>query len=525
MLELLKVPYLGTAEEDVLVAAWMVGEGQGFQRGEVLASVETLKAAFEVEAERDGVLVRRLAEVGERIAMHAALGLVADPGETPTAAEIDAIAATAAAAAAPPTGRSQPVDAVPATAPQSTPSAAGGEPDAAPAARARARELGLDLRGIRGSGPGGLIRVTDVEAAAARPEGLVDPDFVARLRGEAAAFGALSSELKVAIYRRMGASIAEDVTIGPGAWIRASRIVLGPGSRLGAETTIEAESFVAGRLAQFGPRCKLRCRKITLGDNAFFAADVEVGGGGATEPEAELRVGNNGFVGEHAHLNPCRLLEIGDEVVVSRSAVVMTHSFGGSLLQGYPNRFAPVRIGDRCQVGIHAMLFPGVEMGAGSILLSNSTLVTSIPPGRMFAGVPATDLRAAAHPPDPGQLEALVADLCREFARQLRLRGREVELEDRPQGLALTVQADGGAHRLWFGAEPPGGTDLPREDVWVATAVDAEQFDAAPPELAVFDLGTPRVRGSHGPLADAFREFLRKRGVRTGAWTYPGGWL
>ena len=76
------------------------------------------------------------------------------------------------------------------------------------------------------------IESTDAsEAGKDYPEGRVDPDFVARLRAEADAFGALSSELKVGIYRRMGASIADDVVIGPGAWIRASQIVLGAGSR------------------------------------------------------------------------------------------------------------------------------------------------------------------------------------------------------------------------------------------------------------------------------------------------------
>ncbi|MBK8975098.1 MAG: E3 binding domain-containing protein [Planctomycetes bacterium] len=536
MVELLKVPYLGTAEEDVVVAKWLVAAGAPVRRGEAVAVVETLKAAFEVEAERDGVLVRTLVDEGARVSVQAPLAVVAAAGEAPDDGAIDALLADAALGATPVT--SAPAPATPRTAAARAP---GAEPEASPAARAKARELCIDLAQVRGTGPGGLIRVEDVEMAVAlaadgngggtadaRADGELDPEFVARLRHEADTFAALSSPLKIAIYRRFGARIGDDVEIGPGAWLRARRIVVGDGSRFGADTTIEADELVTGRLAQFAARCKVRCRRIRLGDNAFFAPDVEIGGGGAMDPEAELIVGSHGFVGEHVHLNPCRRLEIGDEVVVSRSAIVMTHSFGGSILKGYPNRFAPVRIGHGCQVGISAMLFPGVEMGDGSILLSNSTLVTSIPPGRMFGGVPATDQRAAAHPPTAAGLLALAADLVRELARQLELRGRDVELLDRHGALQLTVTADGRAHRLVYGTTPPPlGGDLPCEDIWVAPGIDDATFAAAPAERTVFDLGAPRLRGPSGPLADALREFLRKRGVRLEprTWTYPGGWL
>ena len=43
----------------------------------------------------------------------------------------------------------------------------------------------------------------------------------------------------------------------------------------------------------------------------------------------------------------------------------MTHSFGASVLLGYSRRFAGIELGERAQVGIHAVLFPGVTVGAG----------------------------------------------------------------------------------------------------------------------------------------------------------------
>ncbi|MCB9875959.1 MAG: E3 binding domain-containing protein, partial [Planctomycetes bacterium] len=414
MPDLIRVPYLGTAEEDVLLATWLVAEGESFRKGDALAAVETLKAAFEIEAERDGVLHRQVVPAGERVAVQGVVGIARGPAESVSAGDEAALLASVEVETEAAAGQSIDTatrDAATRDTVRSAPASVAGEVDAAPAARLRARELGIDLAAVRGTGGGGLIRLEDVErhvaaggaaAPAADPaagDGWLSADFTELLDRDRAAFAALGSASKVAIYRRFGARLGADVSFGSNAVIRARRLVLGDGSHVGENVTIDCEELVAGKLACFGRNSVLRSRRIELGDNAFFAPDVEVGGGGAMEPEAELVVGSNGFIGERSHLNPCRRLEIGDEVVISRSAVVMTHSFGGSVLDGYPNRFAPVRIGSRCQVGIGAMLFPGVEMGEGSILLSNSTLVTSMPAGRMFAGVPATDLRAAAHAP------------------------------------------------------------------------------------------------------------------------------
>jgi acetyltransferase-like isoleucine patch superfamily enzyme len=514
MPSLLTVPYLGSAEDEVRLAAWLVEPGAAFAKGQSLAVVETLKAAFEIEAPAAGTLVSVLVSPGERAAVHAPLAVLAAPGEQPQQSAIEALLA----AHAPPEPASR-------TAPESIEPAPA---QAAPAARHRARELGVSLTTIDGTGPGGLIRVEDVERAARGGEGRIDPAFLAQLRADRAAFAQLASAFKIDLYRRAGARIEGDVAIGRGAVLCAERLVLGTGTRIGEGCSIDAAEFVAGRLVQLGARCSVRARRVALGDNAFFATDIEVGGGGAFDPEAELIVGSHGFVGEHAHLNPCRRLQIGDEVVVSRGAVLMTHSFGGSVLDGMPNRFAGVTIGDRCQIGIGAVLFPGVNMGAGSILLSGSSLVTDVPAGRLFGGVPARDLKAAAGPLSRDERREVGRGLIEEFARQLALRGRDVQIDRAADTLTATVRADGGEHRLrWLPTPPAAETALPREDVIVCPEIGDAEFAGIGAEITAIDLGAPRIRGPGGPLADALREFLRKRGVRLRprTWTYPGGWL
>jgi hypothetical protein len=143
--------------------------------------------------------------------------------------------------------------------------------------------------------------------------------------------------------------------------------------------------------------------------------------------------------------------------------------------------------------------------------------------------VPATDLKAARRDLSAGERAELARDLVREFGRQLALRGFEVGLDEHPpRDLELTVTVEAGRHRLRLGDRWIAfGPQLPREDLWVSSSIDDETWSHAPAEVTAVDLSVPRVRGPSGPLADAFREFLRKRGVRLRprTWTYPGGWL
>jgi len=540
MAEVLTVPYLGTAEKEVTLVEWLIDEGESFRRGTPVLVLETLKASFEVEAEMDGVLLRKVCSEGRKLEVFAALAAIGKEGESLTDAELATLVkkhdramekrrAELESASSPDlgssgSGTSEAVDGDSAN-----------EIKAAPAARRRASELGLPLDEVDGTGPEGMIKLADVERVARKKEadgsldhdGVLDPQFVEQLRENEASFAALSSEFKISLYRKHGARIGEAVVIGEGSLLIADRLVLGDQVRIGKNCRLEASDLEAGELCQFGDRGRYRARCMRLGHNAFFATDVEVGGGGAMDPEALLVVGSHGFVGEHVHLNVCRRLELGDEVVVSRNAVLMTHSFGASVLEGYPNRFADLRIGNSCQIGIACVLFPGVEMGDGSILLSGSSLVTSIPPGRMFAGVPAKDMKAAATELRSDQRWDLIQGLVREFARQLVLRGHGQRVDEKDGELRLGLALDG-THSLRVARKIPleeGG--LVVEDVRVGMDFEGEDWEQLPIELTVFDLGRTRVHGPMGPLASAFREFLRKRGVRLTprTWTYRGGLL
>jgi pyruvate dehydrogenase E2 component (dihydrolipoamide acetyltransferase) len=175
--ELMRMPGVAAGATEAILAAWNVEPGKPFAAGDVVVTVETDKAVVDVEAEADGVLLRVLADAGATVEVGGPIALLGVAGEQVDDVErvlaelgveaADAQASDAQVAAAPEEAAQAPV-AEPAEA--SAPVPSGGRVFASPLARKVAREAGVPLEQLTGTGPGGRIRRRDVEAyLAARP--------------------------------------------------------------------------------------------------------------------------------------------------------------------------------------------------------------------------------------------------------------------------------------------------------------------------------------------------------------------
>ncbi len=157
-----KLPRLGQGMESGTVVRWLKEEGDRVERGEPLYEVDTEKATQEVEAEAAGVLLRIVVREGE-VPVGTVLAYIGEPGESLPEPEA-------------PTGDGRAAEAVPAV-PASRPTVAAAPParppgqrvKASPLARRLARERGIDLSQLVGSGPEGRIVAEDVERAARAP--------------------------------------------------------------------------------------------------------------------------------------------------------------------------------------------------------------------------------------------------------------------------------------------------------------------------------------------------------------------
>lgn len=163
---LVKMPKWGLTMKAGTITQWLRAEGAAVAAGEPLLTVETDKAANEVEAPEAGVLRKIVAPEGAEVPVSDPLAVLAAPGETlgddDVAAFLEAIAQEKHSAVAQRAGTGRVAREERAAARDEE-----GRLNASPAARKLARELGLDLATVSATGPGGRITSDDVERAAA----------------------------------------------------------------------------------------------------------------------------------------------------------------------------------------------------------------------------------------------------------------------------------------------------------------------------------------------------------------------
>src|SRR5580698_415874 len=168
---------------DGTVLEWLKQVGEKVSKGECIAEVEAAKTTLEIEAPRDGVLARIVTPAGTLVPVREVMAVIALPGEGGVAnpGQVPEADAAGAAMADPAVGAGP---AAPAA----------GAVQVVPAARRLAREHGIDLAGVTGSGPGGRITEADVRACVevrddtvplTGTRGLIARRMVASLQGSA----------------------------------------------------------------------------------------------------------------------------------------------------------------------------------------------------------------------------------------------------------------------------------------------------------------------------------------------------
>jgi pyruvate dehydrogenase E2 component (dihydrolipoamide acetyltransferase) len=153
-----KLPSLGADMDEGRLLEWKIAPGQAVKRGDIVAVVDTSKAAVEIESWQEGTLFELLVEPGEKIPVGTVMATLLTAGESADTA---------------------PRHARPAV-PAHMPATPGLRKPASPAARKRARELDIDVEQVAGTGPHGAVTIEDVDKAAAASA--MPPDRKAEMR-------------------------------------------------------------------------------------------------------------------------------------------------------------------------------------------------------------------------------------------------------------------------------------------------------------------------------------------------------
>src|SRR4051794_31022920 len=167
------MPRLSDSMEEGTILKWLVSEGDEVKRGQEIVEIETDKANMTYEADTDGALIEIVAEEGDTLPIGEVIARIGEPGEDSGQAaggREEGSDEPEEEPQAEETGAAEEAeDKKTETATKERPPETGdgnGRVKASPVARRMARDLGIELAQLEGSGPGGRIVKADVEAAA-----------------------------------------------------------------------------------------------------------------------------------------------------------------------------------------------------------------------------------------------------------------------------------------------------------------------------------------------------------------------
>jgi pyruvate dehydrogenase E2 component (dihydrolipoamide acetyltransferase) len=177
------MPALEMAQETGKLVSWLKKEGERVAKGEPLLEIETDKAVMEIESPAEGLLAGVSVQPGTEVPVGKTIAWIVQPGETPPTETVAAASARRASSDA--TAK--------AVAAPSLAAAAASDLRISPKARRLAKEHGVDLDKVHGTGPGGEILASDV-LAAAQPKSVSPAQAAAGASSPLSAIGKLMAE-------------------------------------------------------------------------------------------------------------------------------------------------------------------------------------------------------------------------------------------------------------------------------------------------------------------------------------------
>ena len=264
-------------------------------------------------------------------------------------------------------------------------------------------------------------------------------------------------------------TLGTNVTIDPSARIRGKSVTIGDDTYIGPNVDIRCpDGFTLGACSRIGPNSKIECWRFEAGAYLYCDRNLEVGRGGClSSPDSVVEIGSGVQLNEGVILNPNCRVAIGDDVGIGAQTSIWTH---GAYLSTHPSKFEPVHIGNRVWLQGGSKVLPGVVIGDDSVVGMGSVVTKSLPSRSLCGGTPCKVIKYDCYPKgtDWGQLEQMIQDYLgslswrRVDASKVYVHGNGVVLVDN----------------------------------------------------VVFNLSSLCATGEWSPLAEDFRDFIRRRGYR-----------
>ncbi|MFA5216892.1 hypothetical protein [Sulfuricurvum sp.] len=183
--------------------------------------------------------------------------------------------------------------------------------------------------------------------------------------------------------------IGNNVRISPTAKINCKNLIIGDNCEIRDGVDIEVtERFEIGKNSIIGKDTIIHGRDIQIGREFYSNHHAEIGGGSCQETLSSLKIGYWFHMGSYSMINTARQVIIGNEVGIGRFTNIYTHGAYLSCIEGFPVKFAPVRIGNKVWIP-NATVMPGVTIGNNVVIGANSLVTRDVPNNCIALGIPA----------------------------------------------------------------------------------------------------------------------------------------
>ncbi len=201
--------------------------------------------------------------------------------------------------------------------------------------------------------------------------------------------------------------------------IEAEELILGNNLKYGRDIYIKVKgTFKIGDNSFIGDRFKATAEEIIIGDY-FFNVPTDsrgmfIGGGGSNFPYSKLKIGHR-CVCHTGHINLASPVTIGDDVGLSHDVDIITHGFWASVLEGYPRSFKEVKIGNNVIIGWKTVIMTGTDITDDTVIGSHSTVTKSLLEKKaIYAGTPAKLIKRIEEP-SVAQKISMLRDIVEDF--------------------------------------------------------------------------------------------------------------
>jgi len=187
-----------------------------------------------------------------------------------------------------------------------------------------------------------------------------------------AGFSYLPSELKIFIYRGMGAKIGKSVELGLGSYI------------IPFDNNFKKIQIEDGVIIEDGVH--ILSRNLLLGKDSQIKDNTNIWG------QSDFFIGKGVYIDKECHFDLRRNITLGNEVVISGGSWLYTHMIFHSVLKGSPSKFGPITIEERTYLGANAFVLPDITIGHDAIIGARAVVTKNVKPDSVMVGNPAREI-------------------------------------------------------------------------------------------------------------------------------------